>query len=138
MAGTPCSSCLCACARFERAPRCFLRERRALMDERRPLPLQQWKCLKHRGPRDAPCHSPPILVTYGPAMLSTPRLLVWVGRSRWGWGGLGRGRCNVIVHVMTETRPPGRRIPLCCPPDAIKCPSGLLRKRKEENNLKLF
>lgn len=53
-------------------------ERCVVMDERHPLPVQQWKCLKHLGPRDGPCHSPPILVTYGPAMVNTPGLLLWV------------------------------------------------------------
>lgn len=95
-------------------------ERCVVMDERHPLPVQQWKCLKHLGPRDGPCHSPPILVTYGPAMLNTPGLLLWV----WRWRG-----CNIIVHVMTETRPPGRSVPLCCQPENIKCFSSFLQKR---------
>lgn len=47
--------CLCT---FERA-HALLVERRVLMDERHPLLVQQWKGLKHRGPRDGPCHSPP-------------------------------------------------------------------------------
>lgn len=53
-------------------------ERCVVMDERHPLPVQQWKRLKHLGPRDGPCHSPPILVTYGAAMLNTVGLLLWV------------------------------------------------------------
>lgn len=40
--------CLCT---FERA-HTLLVERRVLMDERDWLPVQQWKCLKHLGPRD--------------------------------------------------------------------------------------
>lgn len=66
--------CMCTPERIHVLPL----ERRVLMDERHPLLVQQWKCLKHLGPRDGSCHSPPILVTYGPAMLNTPRLLLRV------------------------------------------------------------
>lgn len=43
---------------FERA-HVLLLERRALMDERHPLPVHQWKCLKHLSPWDGPCHTLP-------------------------------------------------------------------------------
>ncbi|TWW65345.1 CUB and sushi domain-containing protein 2 [Takifugu flavidus] len=65
-----------------------------VMDERHPLPVQQWKCLKHLGPRDGPCHSPPILVTYGPAMLNTPGLLLIPSSPR----------CETEFHPKSSTR----------------------------------
>lgn len=49
----------------------------ALMDEEHPLPLQQWKCLKHPGLQGLAMSQSAILVTYGPAMVSTPGPLLW-------------------------------------------------------------
>lgn len=54
-----------------------------LMDEEHPLPLQQWKRLKHPGLQGLAMSQSAILVTYGPAMVSTPGLLLWV----WAWRG---------------------------------------------------
>lgn len=57
------SACMCVrmvCAHLSVFIRLYCRERGdALMDEEHPLPFQQWKCLKHPGPRDGPCHSLP-------------------------------------------------------------------------------
>lgn len=71
-------------------------ERGALMDEEHPLPFQQWKCLKHPGPRDGPCHSPPSWWLMD-LPDKHPRAAA-VGLSMGGW--------DAIVHVMTEARPP--------------------------------
>lgn len=77
MAGTPCSSCLRACARFERAPRCFFAGEACVDGREASAAGSAVEVLKASGPPGTRrCHSPPVLVTYGPAMLSTPRLLV--------------------------------------------------------------
>lgn len=55
--------------------------------------------LKASGPQGLAMSQSPIRVTYGPAMTNTPGPLLWV----WVWEGDG---CNIIVHVMTEARPP--------------------------------
>lgn len=67
------------------------------------------EALKASRPQGQPMSQSPIQVTYGPAMTNTPwpLLSVWVLRG---------GECNVIVHVMTEARPPGRNAPLCFQP----------------------
>lgn len=91
--------------------------------------------LKASGPLGWAVSHSPILVTYEPAMLNTPGLLAWVWICKdWGWGG----GCNVIVHEMTGTKPPGQSISLHCQPETVKFLSGFTvkaEKKKEKKKL---